>query len=131
MIGPSGGRTNPYANVQYGYRRGRPEKGGAETPSEPAVEIGAPTFRIPTGAVFPHPLSERRRAEGNNMSLSISYELLSFRAGNWVIESVYDKKDVAVQEARRLIDGGPLWAGNIHRPLRPWPFIPRSADHDP
>ena len=39
------------------------------------------------------------------MSRSISYELLSFRGGNWVIESIYDNRDVALQEARRLIDG--------------------------
>ncbi len=39
------------------------------------------------------------------MSRSVSYELLSFRGGNWVIESVYDLKDVALQEARRLLEG--------------------------
>ncbi len=39
------------------------------------------------------------------MSRSVSYELLSFRGGSWVIESVYDKKDVALQEARRLFEG--------------------------
>ncbi len=39
------------------------------------------------------------------MSQSVTYELLSFRAGSWVIESVYDTKDMAVQEARRLLDG--------------------------
>ncbi len=39
------------------------------------------------------------------MSLSVSYELLSFRGGSWVIESVYDTKEVALQEARRLLDG--------------------------
>ncbi len=38
------------------------------------------------------------------MSQSVSYELLSFRGGNWVIESVYDTKAAAVQEARRLLD---------------------------
>ncbi len=39
------------------------------------------------------------------MSHSVSYELLSFRGGSWVIESVYDTKDVALQEARRLLEG--------------------------
>lgn len=39
------------------------------------------------------------------MSRSVSYELLSFRGGSWVIESVYDRKDVALQEARRLLEG--------------------------
>ena len=39
------------------------------------------------------------------MSHSVSYELLSFRGGNWVIESIYDTKDVALQEARRLLAG--------------------------
>ncbi len=39
------------------------------------------------------------------MSRSVSYELLSFRGGSWVIESVYDTKDMAVREARRLLDG--------------------------
>ena len=38
------------------------------------------------------------------MSLSVSYELLSLRGGSWVIESVYDSKDVALQEARRLLE---------------------------
>ena len=39
------------------------------------------------------------------MSHSVSYELLSFRGGNWVIESIYDNRDVALQEARRLLAG--------------------------
>ncbi len=39
------------------------------------------------------------------MSHSVSYELLSFRGGSWVIESVFDQKDVALQEARRLLEG--------------------------
>ncbi len=39
------------------------------------------------------------------MSRSVSYELLSFRGGSWVIESVFDQKDVALQEARRLLEG--------------------------
>lgn len=39
------------------------------------------------------------------MSRSVSYELLSFRDGSWVIEDVYDAKDVALQEARRLLTG--------------------------
>jgi len=39
------------------------------------------------------------------MSSSVSYELLSFKGGNWVIESVYDNRDVALQEARRLLEG--------------------------
>lgn len=39
------------------------------------------------------------------MSRSVSYELMSFRGGSWVIESVYDSKDVALQEARRLLEG--------------------------
>lgn len=39
------------------------------------------------------------------MGNSISYELLSFKGGSWIIESVYDNKDVAVQEARRLLEG--------------------------
>jgi len=50
-------------------------------------------------------LSERRRAEGNDMSRSISYELLSFRDGSWIIESIYENRDVALQEARRLLEG--------------------------
>jgi len=56
-------------------------------------------------ALFFHPLSEPRRAEGNDMSLSVSYELLSFKGGSWVIESIYDNKEVALQEARRLLEG--------------------------
>ncbi len=39
------------------------------------------------------------------MSRSVSYELLSFRGGSWVIEAVYDAKEVALQEARRLLAG--------------------------
>lgn len=39
------------------------------------------------------------------MSRSVSYELLSFRGGSWVIEAVYDAKEVALQEARRLLTG--------------------------
>ncbi len=39
------------------------------------------------------------------MSHSVSYELLSFRGGNWVIESIYDNRDVALQEARQLLAG--------------------------
>ncbi len=39
------------------------------------------------------------------MSHSVSYELLSFRGGSWVIESVHDTQDVALQEARRLLEG--------------------------
>ncbi len=39
------------------------------------------------------------------MSSSISYELLSFKGGNWVLECVYDNKEVALQEARRLLMG--------------------------
>ena len=39
------------------------------------------------------------------MSHTVSYELLSFRGGNWVIESIYDNRDVALQEARRLLAG--------------------------
>ena len=38
------------------------------------------------------------------MSLSVSYELLSLRGGSWVIESVFDNKDVALHEARRLLE---------------------------
>ena len=39
------------------------------------------------------------------MSRSVSYELLSFKGGSWVIDSVYDNRDVALQEARRLLEG--------------------------
>ncbi len=39
------------------------------------------------------------------MSRSVSYELLSFRGGSWVIEAVYDAKEVALQEARQLLAG--------------------------
>ncbi len=39
------------------------------------------------------------------MSRSVSYELLSFRGGSWVIEAVYDAKEVALEEARRLLAG--------------------------
>lgn len=39
------------------------------------------------------------------MSSSVSYELLSFKGGSWIIESVFDNKDVAVQEAARLLEG--------------------------
>ena len=39
------------------------------------------------------------------MSRSISYELLSFRDGSWIIESIYENRDVALQEARRLLEG--------------------------
>ncbi len=39
------------------------------------------------------------------MSHSVSYELLYFRGGNWVIESIYDNRDVALKEAHRLLDG--------------------------
>ena len=39
------------------------------------------------------------------MSRSISYELLSFRDGSWIIESIYENRDVALQEARQLLAG--------------------------
>ncbi len=39
------------------------------------------------------------------MGTSVSYELLAFRGGSWIIESVYDNKDVALQEAHRLLEG--------------------------
>ena len=39
------------------------------------------------------------------MSHSVSYELLFFRGGSWVIESIYDNRDVALEEARRLLAG--------------------------
>ncbi len=39
------------------------------------------------------------------MGTSVSYELLSFKGGSWIIESVFDNKDVAVREARRLLAG--------------------------
>ncbi len=39
------------------------------------------------------------------MGDSVSYELLSFKGGSWVIESVYDNKDVALHEARRMLEG--------------------------
>lgn len=39
------------------------------------------------------------------MGKSVSYEVLSFREGNWTIQSVYDDRNTAVYEARRLLSG--------------------------
>ena len=39
------------------------------------------------------------------MGTSVSYELLSFKGGSWIIESVYDNKDAALREAHRLLEG--------------------------
>ncbi len=37
------------------------------------------------------------------MAKSVSYEVLSTRGDNWIIESVYDDRDVALYEARSLL----------------------------
>ncbi len=38
------------------------------------------------------------------MARSVSYEVLSTRGDNWTIESVYDDREVALYEARTLLD---------------------------
>ncbi len=38
------------------------------------------------------------------MAKSVSYEVLSTRGDNWMIESVYDDREVALYEARTLLD---------------------------
>ncbi len=39
------------------------------------------------------------------MGKSVSYELMSFKDGNWTIQAVYDDRNTAVYEARRLLGG--------------------------
>jgi hypothetical protein len=39
------------------------------------------------------------------MGKSRSYEVMSFREGNWTIQAVYDDRATAVFEARRLLGG--------------------------
>ncbi len=47
------------------------------------------------------------------MARSVSYEVLSTRGDNWMIESVYDDRDVALYEARTLLDNRHLKAVKV------------------
>ncbi len=47
------------------------------------------------------------------MARSISYEVLSTRGDNWVIETVYDDREVALYEARALLDNRYLKAVKV------------------
>ncbi|MCH7958094.1 MAG: hypothetical protein IIB63_11110, partial [Proteobacteria bacterium] len=38
------------------------------------------------------------------MARTISYEVLASRGDNWTIESVFDERNVALYEARTLLD---------------------------
>ena len=44
------------------------------------------------------------------MARSVSYELLSFRGENWTIESIFDDREVALYEARTLLENRHLMA---------------------
>ena len=43
-------------------------------------------------------------AKGKDMAKSVSYEVLSTRGDNWTIESVNDDREVALYEARALLE---------------------------
>ncbi len=48
------------------------------------------------------------------MAKSVSYEVLSTRGGeNWIIQSVYDDRDVALYEARSLLENRHLKAVKV------------------
>ncbi len=47
------------------------------------------------------------------MARSVSYEVLSTRGDNWTIESVYDDREVALYEARTLLDNRHLKAVKV------------------
>ena len=47
------------------------------------------------------------------MARSVSYEVLSTRGDNWTIESVYDDREVALYEARTLLENRHLKAVKI------------------
>jgi len=47
------------------------------------------------------------------MARSVSYEVLSTRGDNWTIESVYDDREVALYEARALLDNRHLKAVKV------------------
>ncbi len=47
------------------------------------------------------------------MAKSVSYEVLSTRGDNWMIESVYDDREVALYEARTLLDNRHLKAVKV------------------
>ncbi len=47
------------------------------------------------------------------MARSVSYEVLSTRGDNWMIESVYDDREVALYEARTLLDNRHLKAVKV------------------
>ncbi|MEE8284953.1 MAG: hypothetical protein V3R63_08215, partial [Alphaproteobacteria bacterium] len=50
----------------------------------------------------------------NDMAKSVSYEVLSTRGGeNWIIQSVYDDRDVALYEARSLLENRHLKAVKV------------------
>lgn len=36
----------------------------------------------------------------------ISYEIHTFRAGQWKADSVFDSRDIALMEAQKIVDGG-------------------------
>ncbi len=44
------------------------------------------------------------------MAKSVSYELSSFRGENWTIETVFDDREVALYEARTLLENRHLKA---------------------
>ena len=47
------------------------------------------------------------------MARSVSYEVLAFRGDNWTIESVYEDREVALYEARSLLDNRHLKAVKV------------------
>ena len=47
------------------------------------------------------------------MARSVSYEVLSTRGDNWMIESVYDDREAALYEARALLDNRHLKAVKV------------------
>ena len=47
------------------------------------------------------------------MARSVSYEVLSTRGDNWMIESVYDDREAALYEARTLLDNRHLKAVKV------------------
>ncbi len=49
----------------------------------------------------------------SDMASSVSYEVLSIRGANWMIESVYDDREVALHEARTLLENRHLKAVKV------------------
>ena len=39
------------------------------------------------------------------MATTISFEILTFKNGNWMVDSVHDDKKLAIHQARLLLDG--------------------------